>query len=246
MKNFYKIIFGLSLTLFIVCAFSIVKIYMPEDNNAEDYANTTNVSKEDSLPVNPVNFNKLQKINSDVYAYIKIPDTEIDYPIVQASNDKDDNFYIDHDINQNYKFEGMIYSQRKNSLAFDDPVTVLYGHNMLNGSMFAQLHNFESIDFFNKHSKFYIYTPGHILTYKIVSAYVYDDRHILNSFNFRKKKDFKSYVNSINNPKSMVANVRDDFKATVNDNIVTLSTCTANDSQRYLVQGVLVNDQLTQ
>ncbi|MFR7671507.1 MAG: hypothetical protein ACLU0O_13235 [Collinsella sp.] len=59
---------------------------------------------------------------------------------------------------------------------------MIYGH--VNGGVFHNLHNFEDADFFNENGEFYIYTPGHILTYKIVSAYQYDDRHILNSFNF--------------------------------------------------------------
>ena len=99
--------------------------------------------------------------------------------------------------------------------------------------------------FFDSHKEFYVYIPGHILTYTVVSAYIYDDRHILNSFDFSKKEDKNEYIDSILDPKSMVKNVRSDIKVTRKSKILTLSTCTSVSSQRYLVQGVLTDDQLT-
>ena len=66
---------------------------------------------------------------------------------------------VKHNIYGNYEFSGSIFSQRQNSKDFSDPVTVLYGHNMKNGTMFNTLHKFENKDFFKKHSKVYIYTP---------------------------------------------------------------------------------------
>jgi sortase B len=232
-------------------------MFLPENSNMDEYKNTTQSVSSTTpsgddiettdviLPDNPINFKKLRKTNKDVYAWIKIPDTNIDYAVVQASKHESDLFYLDHNINKNYEFAGMIFSQKANSKNFSDPVTVLYGHNMINGSMFADLHKFKDIKFFKKHSEFYIYTPGHIYTYTIVSSYMYDDRHILNTFNFSKKKDLKKYIKSITNPHSIMSNVREDVKVSTDDKIVTLSTCTATDSQRYLVQGVLTNDELT-
>lgn len=252
-KIIYKIIFTIACIVFILSAALLIKMYLPEKDTMSQYkaeqetSSTTAPEKETlpELPDNPIDFKKLKKTNSDVYAWIEIPGTEIDYAIAQSSPDKDDLFYLDHNINGDYEFAGMIFSQKKNARDFSDPVTVLYGHDMKNGSMFAGLHDFESKDFFDEHDTIYIYMPGHILTYKIVSAYVYDNRHILNSFDFSKKKDLKQYIKSINEPKSMVCNVREDIKVTTDDNILTLSTCTASDSQRYLVQGVLIDEQFT-
>lgn len=245
-NTIYKIIFGISSVIFIICALLLIKMYIPETPNKEQYTNAPVEGTGNVLPANPINFKKLKKINPDVYAWIKIPDTNINYEVVQSPDDKDDLFYMNHDINGNYKFEGMIFSQRKNSLNFSDPVTVLYGHNMKNGSMFNHLHKFEDKDFFDKHKAIYIYTPGHIYEYTIVSAYVYDNRHILNTFDFSKKKDLKEYINSLTNPHSFISNAREDVSVTTTDKILTLSTCTSNDTQRYLVQGVLTNDTITQ
>ena len=250
-KKINKIIFAISSIVFIICALLLLKIYLPEKSNTAEYKNDissktqTGTQMETVLPDNPINFTKLQSTNKDVYAWIKIPDTNIDYAVVQSSADKDDLFYLDHNIDGKYEFAGMIFSQKKNSLDFTDPVTVLYGHNMKNGSMFHDLHKFQDKDFFDKHDTIYIYAPGHIYTYKVVSAYIYDDRHILNSFDFSQKKELKAYFKSIQNPHSVVCNVRDDVSLSVKDKILTLSTCTSIDSQRYLVQGVLTDDKLT-
>lgn len=194
---------------------------------------------------NPIDFKSLVKKNDEIIAWIKIPDTNIDYPVVQSL--KSDDFYLHRDINRNSSYAGSIYMEYCNSSEFTDRVTVLYGHNMQNGSMFANLHKFENPDFFKKHRKFYVYLPDRRLTYEVVSAYNYSDRHIMNSFNFSENKVFKSYLEYILNPRSTVRNVREklDHKLTTDDRILALSTCLNIGDGRYLLQGVLVKDEPT-
>lgn len=200
---------------------------------------------EEVLPDNPIDFENLQAENEDLYAWITVPNTEIDYVIAQAGDNRNDLFYLTHNMYGEYEFAGTIYSEKQNAKDFSDPVTVLYGHKMLNGSMFAGLVNFKDEDFFNENKYFYIYTPGHILTYEIFSAYVYDNRHILNTFDFSDTEIFREYLDyacdsSLNN-----GNVRTDADVTIDDNIVVLSTCANGGTDRYLVQGVLTNDEKT-
>ncbi len=198
-----------------------------------------------ALVENPINFQELHEINPDLYAWIEIPDTNINYPVAQSSNE-DDNYYLHHNYQGNYEFAGTIYSQRQNSKYFHDPVTVLYGHNMLNGSMFADLHKFSDKEFFDSHDTMYIYTKNRIFTYKIFAAYEYDDRHILNSFDFADEKVFEAYLEDCLKPHSANTNIREDVELTTEDCILVLSTCTDyNSSLRYLVQGVLINEQET-
>ncbi len=200
----------------------------------------------EALPENPINFEELKNLNKDLYAWIRIPGTVIDYPVAQSSN-SDDNYYLHHNYLGNYEFAGTIYSQRHNTRYFIDRVTVLYGHNMLNGSMFAELHKFTDPEFFEENQYIYIYTEGHILTYRIFAAYDYDDRHILNSFEFSDNEVYEQYLNDCLNPHSANAIVREGTKLTTDDRIITLSTCTNyNSNLRFLVQGVLTNDQRTQ
>ena len=197
------------------------------------------------LPENPVNFAEWKAINPDIYAFLEVPGTPIQYPVACAS-DQADGFYLNHNIYREYEFAGTIYSEKKNGTAMADRHTVMYGHNMLNGTMFASLHDFEDPAFFEDHDKIYVYTPGHIYTYTIFAAYEYDNRHLLNAVDYHNDSVWADYLAYAIDPQTMVVNTRDtDVKLT--DRILTLSTCVGwNKSVRYLVQGVLTDDQLTQ
>lgn len=208
--------------------------------------NTSSKSKASKKPDNPIDFKKLHKQNDEIVAWIIIPDTKINYPILQSR--VADDFYLHRDVNKNSSYAGSIYMEYCNSDEFTDRVTVLYGHNMINGSMFANLHKFEDKSFFDskKHRYFYVYTPDRKLTYQVVSAYVYDDRHIMNSFNFAENSVFKSYLKDVTNPRSYTKNVRKlERKLTLDDRILTLSTCLNSGDGRYLLQGVLEKDEFT-
>ena len=189
----------------------------------------------------PVDLESLREINTDVYAWIRIPGTHVDYPIAQSRID--DNYYLHRSIYKRYLFAGMIYTQSCNRLDFSDPVTVIYGHNMRSTTMFSTLHYFEDPDFFNEHDVFYIYTLDRVLTYQIVSAYKYDNRHIMNSFDFSNPEVLQSYQRYVLDPLSTLRNVRDGAVLDEESKLVVLSTCMSNDkSSRYLVNGVLIND----
>lgn len=213
-------------------------------SNIEDSTEITSPSEINiNKPENPVDFDALIKKNPDIYSWIYMPETQINYPVCRHATE--DNFYLDHDIYGNYSYAGAIYSQFCNSREYSDRVTVLYGHNMADGSMFANLHRFKDKDFFDENKYFYIYTEDRKLTYEIVSAFVYDDRHIMNTFDFSDDKVFEDYLAMIKNPRSVSSNVRDEVSLDINDKIVVLSTCLNSGDGRYLVQGVLINDEQT-
>ena len=117
---------------------------------------------------------------------------------------------------------------------------------MKNRTMFGSLKDFRfKENFFEENRKFYVYTPGHILTYEIYSAFVYDDRHILNSFDFSDDEQFADFISQTTNPKTMTKKVREGVSIDTDDKLVVLSTCTGIKTERYLVVGVLVDDQPT-
>ncbi|MBR1732103.1 MAG: class B sortase [Ruminococcus sp.] len=221
-----------------------VSEYRVKDNGTASSVSDTASGSADKAD-NPINFKKLQQLNPEIFGWLYIPDTNIDYPLLQ-SNERDD-FYLHSDIYRNYKYAGSLYTEYCNSTDLDDRVTVIYGHNMIDGSMFANLHKFRDTAFFNKHKEFYIYTPSRKLTYQVVSAYEFDDRHIMNTYNFAQNEVFESYLDYIQNPHSVSSNVNQklDHKLTVKDKIVTLSTCLDSGDGRYLLQGVLVKDEPT-
>lgn len=198
-----------------------------------------------TLVDNPIDFATLQAQNPETVAWIKVLGTVIDYPIMQSGPAREENFYLDHADDGTKARAGSIYIQKLNASDFTDPNTVIYGHNMASGKMFAMLHQFKKKSFFDENRKIIIYTPGHILTYEIYSAFVYDNRHILNSFDFSDQEQYGSFLSQTLSPASMTRQVREEIHVTTNARIVTLSTCTGSSEQRYLVVGVLTNDQPT-
>lgn len=191
---------------------------------------------------NPIDFDKLAEINTDLYAWIRIPDTNIDYPIAQRAGD--DSYYLNHDMYQEPRFAGCIYTEDCNSKDFTDPNTVIYGHNMKNQSMFQNLHLFADQTFFEEHPDVYIYTPKGVMVYKVFAAYTYDDRHIMNSFDFSNPEVYQKYLDEILHIRAMDANLREGVEVTVDDHIITLATCIGGQTQsRYLVQAVMSKDE---
>ena len=87
----------------------------------------------------PIDFAGLQAQNPDVYAWIQVPgDRSRLSPILQSPDDN--GYYLDHDINKTEAAAGAIFTENYNTKTFEDPNTVIYGHDMKNGSMFQSLH----------------------------------------------------------------------------------------------------------
>ena len=98
----------------------------PESTQSSSVASTANAGE--SKVKNPIDFKSLQSKNDEIYAWIKIDDTQVDYPIVQ--NSEDDSFYLKHKAeDKSWSASGAIYTELANNTNFNDPVTVIYGHN---------------------------------------------------------------------------------------------------------------------
>lgn len=197
------------------------------------------VQEKDPVEI-PIDFVSLQKRNPDVYAWITIPGTQIDYPILQSQ--QDDTYYLTHTIDGEEKTEGAIFTESCNSRDFEDPNTVIYGHNMRNGSMFRDLHDYQDQAFFDSNREVIIYTPDEIRHYKIFAAYLYDNRHLIQSFDCRDKGIYRAYLDMIFSIRDMNAHIDTSVDVGTDDKIITLSTCYGTQTdRRYLVQAVLVS-----
>lgn len=194
------------------------------------------------VPEKEVDFAKLKaETNEDIYAWVYIPDTKVDYPVVQHPTDN--TYYLNYNLDGSKGYPGCIYTEDYNEKDFSDPHTVLYGHNMKDGSMFAGLHKFEDEVFFEEHPYIYIYTEEGMLVYEIFSARETGDEHLLLSYDFDNARTFQGYLNDIFNTRSLRCNNKEDVEVTWEDRIITLSTCISNKpNNRYLVQGVLLNE----
>lgn len=247
-KTKWIILLILSALIFAVCAVILITHLIPPKDDYDEYKNTSSVTGGFSdlvLEDNPIDFAALKAENPDVCGWIKIDGTVIDYPVMRSGDDTPEDFYLNHDMKRTKKSAGSIYIQKYNSSGFTDANTILYGHNMLNGSMFAALKKYRNANFFNENRNITVYVPEHILSYEIFSAFVYDDRHILNSFNFYVEEEHQAFIDECLSPTSLIRNVRPDTAVTTDDKLITLSTCTSAEHERYLVVAVLKQDTLT-
>lgn len=242
----------------IVCAFIGIQHFLEEQNAGKEYEELREevlmeeepevieeepaeepVPEEEPIEI-PVDFDALKEQNPDVYAWISIPGTNVDYPILQSPDD--DTYYLTHTIDGETATAGSIYTESYNSKDFTDPNTVIYGHNMKNGSMFRTLHEYEDKSFFDENREVYIYLPDAILEYRIFAAYVYDNRHLLLNFDFDDENVYQEYLDDIFAIRDMNSNIDTSMEVGTDDRIITLSTCNAGIStQRYLVQAVLIS-----
>ncbi len=195
------------------------------------------------IPRKNLDFEELREtVNADIYAWIYLPETVIDYPIVQHPSD--DTYYLNRNLDGSSGYPGCIYSESYNKKDFSDAHTVLYGHNMKNGTMFGSLHQYEDSEFFEKQPFFYIYTEDDIFVYQIYRAYRYTSEHLLLNYTTQVEAGFEEYLNSIREYKTLIDNTDEVLLEglTAKDQICTLSTCIkGQDEFRYLVQGVLCN-----
>ena len=113
-----------------------------------------------------IDWDKLSNINTDIIGWIKINDTNIDYPILK---DTDNLKYLKHSFGGKYNNNGSIFTLNNNP--FQDYETVLYGHNMKSGIMFSELGKYMNKEFFDKHSSFEIYTKNQNYKATVFSCY---------------------------------------------------------------------------
>jgi sortase B len=189
----------------------------------------------------PIDFSVLQEKNPDIYAWILIPGTGVDYPILQSSTDQA--YYLNHTAEGAEGYPGSIYTENLNKKDFTDKNTVIYGHNMKDDSMFGSLKKYVDSDYMKEHPQIIIYTPEHKLTYQIYAGITYDDRHILGSFDFTDTQQYQAYLNSIDSVRNMASYRNPEVEVTTEDKIITLSTCNSNQEQRFLVEAVLISEE---
>lgn len=207
----------------------------------EETADVSAEEEEQPLQI-PVDFNELWKQNSDIYAWIHIEDTPIDYPILQKV--EDDDYYLNRTVEGKTGLPGSIMTEYSyNSSPFQDPVTVVYGHNMLNDSFFSHLVDYQNEEFRNAHSTIEIYTPDHIYTYRVFAAVTYDNRHILDTYDCKTTEGYQAFLDSLYDLRIMPTWIENPLTVTTDDRIIILSTCNGVFDQRFIVGAVLVDEQ---
>ncbi|MBQ8305910.1 MAG: class B sortase [Blautia sp.] len=192
------------------------------------------------VPPMIVDFEKLQQVNGDVCGWIYVEALDgVNYPMVRG---EDNSYYLHMTYEKNYNFAGTIFLDFENKRDFSDCNTIIYGHNMKNGSMFGQLKRFTTTaETYKKSKYFWIFTPEASYRYEIISAYttaVDSDTYTL----FKGPgSEFEEYLTKIRSYSQIPEQGKPDKEPDIMDKIVTLSTCTGDYSTRYVVQGVRVD-----
>ena len=175
-----------------------------------------------------VDFAGLTSKYPDVVGYIYSAYTGINYPIVQSSSN---DYYLKHDLDGNVNNNGSIFVEHLNASDFSDHNTIIYGHNMKSGLMFAHLTNYKSQHYYDAHPYFYIYTPTQNYKLNLYAGFVCEH-------------DDEVYTLSLSQSQLEAMPAKSTFKSNIGTptgNVVTLSTCSYEfDDARYVVVGELV------
>jgi sortase B len=182
-------------------------------------------------------FATLQEENEDTAGWIKIDDTEIDYPIVQT---EDNEYYLSHDFDKNEDSNGTLFVDSRCDLVNPTTNTIIYGHNMKSGLMFGSLKSYLDEDYYNDHKTIHFSTLYEDRTYEIVavclSKVAYQDDDSYRYYNFidaASDSEFQAFYENVQS----LSVYGTDVDLSSDDQLLTLSTCNSyvEDGRLFLV-----------
>ncbi len=199
-----------------------------------ELVNVVEEGEEIGLPVmsSPINFKELRAVNPDIKGWLKLSAVDISYPLVQG---EDNDYYLHKTFEGEDNIAGCLFINYENEPDFTDTNTVVYGHNMRNGSMFGKLKKFREKGVFEKSKYFWIFTPHLIYQYRIFSGMEVAKTGLTYQTEFRGDEYKKFLQTAFEN--SLLEN--SDVSVTEKDRVVTLSTCTGDEATRFVIIGKL-------
>ena len=224
-----KLLIFVCLIIFLISISILIKDFIAyeENNDATEQLIQNVIEVDETEEKNHINWQELNEINSDIIAWIEIENTNINYPILRDSN----SYYLNHSYDKKYNKNGSIFTTNTNP--FVDAETIIYGHNMKNGTMFSELGKYLKKDFLDTHNCIKIYTPNGDYEGTIISAYsigIDIENNTIKSLDFNERIEYYKRAS-----KYTVENIDNINK------IVKLSTCsylnakTSPTDQRYYI-----------
>lgn len=196
-----------------------------------------------------INFTALKEENPDIFAWLYIPDTQIDCPVLQ--DHQSDDFYSSHNAFREEDSQGAIYIELANVSDMCDFNTVLHGNapeksdsRSAEAYPLADLYNFADPTFFDGHEKLYLYLDGNTLTYEIFAAYERDNTSLIRDYGFTDTIGFLMFLNDLYGNRDLSTNLREGWSfITPYHFLVTLTAHKENDPDRqFVVVAVLIQD----
>ncbi|MBR3209003.1 MAG: class B sortase [Bacilli bacterium] len=234
-----KIILFLIQTIFIVLiiysSYNIYIWYSANKTNKEILNQTQKYVTKDKEKITKIDFNELKKINSDTVGYLKFPYLNIEIPIVKYKNNS---YYLSHNYNKEENISGWIFADYNNRFDETDKNIILYGHNTKDGSMFGKLKNLLKKDWQSTEENQIItlITENKTHYYQIFSTYKIEPEEYYIKTIFNKEEDYKEFLQKIKSRTTY------NFNIELNgENILTLSTCSEDGSQRVVIHAKEIN-----
>ena len=237
-KTIRYILLTVCVCVFCYSAYNLIQIYLNYKKIDDDYGEIAKTYTEEKVEEKEsylqINWDELLQRNKDVKAWIQIPNTNVNYPVLQGeTNDT----YIHSDIDHNELSAGSIFIASENEYPFNDFNTVIYGHNMGKPGMFYELTQYRSQEFLDEHKTFTITLDEQVLTYQIFSIYVTEPDYDYRTVNYPTEEGYQDFLDRII-ARSMLAS---DASVTTADRIITLSTCVYDfNDARMAVHAVLL------
>ena len=186
-----------------------------------------------------IDFNQLLKRNSDTVGWIEVKGTNINYPIVQTT---DNNYYLTHAFDKTENEAGWVFMDYRNDAVNFNQNTILYAHSRLTGSMFGSLKNILNSSWYTNKNNHIIRlsTPTENTMWQVFSVYTIPKESYYITPSFNSNEAYLEFLNTIKSRSEV------DFSGTVNtnDKILTLSTCKDNFGNRVVMHAKLIKKEL--
>lgn len=193
------------------------------------------VVEENTFVLQQSSFEILQETNQDIYAWITIADTNVNYPILQNA---EDNYYLKRCIDGKRGLPGCIYTNSCSAKDFSSWNTVIYGHNMMNGTMFGGLKIAD--DWEEKQEYIDIKSSGGENKYRVYAVTEFSDAYLPIAYDENRDAAREQFLQDVKAAAMEAGYLRNDMDVTIEDKLVTLSTCIkGKDDKRLLIVGVL-------
>lgn len=191
-----------------------------------------------------VDLKALQEENPDIYAWLYVPGTNIDLPVLQSA--ESDDFYENHNAYGQKDEGGAVYTELANLKNMCDFNTVLHGKTAEDGKdgLFADLYQFADPDFFEKHEDIYLYIDGNLLTYTVFAAYERENTSLIRSYDFTYGSGCEKFLEDMYGSREMGKNLRKGWEeVTPYHFLLTLTTRRGeNPEKQFVVLAALVGD----
>lgn len=211
---------------------------IPEENRPAETPQPEEIVETPSEPAEKspitVDFQSLLADNEDVVGWIYSENTVINYPIAQGD---DNDEYLHHLLDGTYNSSGTLFVDCECAPEFAGANTIVYGHNMKNGSMFYSLLNYREQSYYDAHPVMYLNTPSQNYRIDVFSGYICNYDSDTYTLSFPSEEDYVKYQQKMKSQSDFNC----DVELAPTDRVITLSTCTYEyDNARYVVQGKLV------